>query len=169
MKHFVIILILTILTVLPLTAIETGNIELGEARENEILYLLEEEKLARDLYTVLADQWNLRIFSNIAQSEETHRKRIQDLADIYDLEYEVLPTGVFVLSEIQMLYDQLLISGLEGPTEALEAGYAVEVMDIEDLEQMLENDYPDDVVLALERLKAGSENHLAAFTKQLSR
>ena len=32
----------------------------------------EEEKLARDVYMVLYEQWNLPIFSNIANSEQAH-------------------------------------------------------------------------------------------------
>jgi hypothetical protein len=37
-----------------------------------LTYMREEEKVARDVYLSLNDTWNLRIFKNIAASEQTH-------------------------------------------------------------------------------------------------
>ena len=37
-----------------------------------LLFMRKEEKLARDVYLVLFDKWGLRVFENIAQSEQRH-------------------------------------------------------------------------------------------------
>ena len=38
-----------------------------------LLFMREEEKLARDVYTALDAKWNINAFSNIASSEQTPR------------------------------------------------------------------------------------------------
>ena len=55
-----------------------------EERE-DLLYMREEEKLARDVYTTLYEKWNMQIFANIAQSEQTHTEAVRDLLDKYSI------------------------------------------------------------------------------------
>ena len=50
-----------------------------------LLYMREEEKLAHDVYVTLYDQWGLRIFSNISQSEQAHTDAVKTLLDRYEL------------------------------------------------------------------------------------
>lgn len=163
-------MILAILATGTLAAIENGSSTgLSEAHIQDLTYLMEEEKLARDLYAELGEYWNLRVFNNITGSEETHRSRVEELAIEYDLEYQVLPPGEFTDPELQQLYRELLAKGLKSVTDALEVGRSVEVLDIEDLDSMLERNPPEDVTLVYQRLRSGSEKHLAAFERQLDR
>ena len=148
-----------------LTAVETAGKEVSQ----EILFLLEEEKMARDLYTALGEEWNLRVFTNIAKAEETHRSRMEDLAETYNLTYTTGVPGVFVNEELQSLYNELLAKGLTSAKDALEVGRMVEITDIEDIDVMIAGNPPEDVRLVLDRLRAGSESHLDAFERQLSR
>jgi hypothetical protein len=39
---------------------------------NQLKYMLEEEKLVRDIYTVYSISYNLSQFENIAESEQNH-------------------------------------------------------------------------------------------------
>jgi len=48
-----------------------------------------------------------------------------------------------------------------------EVGVAIEELDIKDLNKMLETVTQDDVAVMMQNLIAGSENHLAAFQRQL--
>ena len=41
-----------------------------------LLFMLEEEKLARDTYTYLEDLWELNQFSNIKKSEQSHMNAV---------------------------------------------------------------------------------------------
>ena len=47
-------------------------VQLTEAEENHILYMREEEKLARDVYLTLYELWGAEIFANISESEQQH-------------------------------------------------------------------------------------------------
>ena len=46
--------------------------------EAQLLYLIEEEKLAHDVYTVLGDLWGGNVFVNIAASEISHQDAVSN-------------------------------------------------------------------------------------------
>ncbi len=48
-------------------------------------FMVEEEKLARDVYLTMFEEWDFRIFENIARSEQTHMDAIRTLLDRYDV------------------------------------------------------------------------------------
>ena len=78
------------------------NISESPLSETEIAGLVlmrEEEKLARDVYITLGEKWGIRIFTNIANSEQTHTDAVKVLLDRYDLEDPVKDDsiGVFIL------------------------------------------------------------------------
>jgi hypothetical protein len=76
--------------------------------------------------------------------------------------------GVFPDPIFQDLYDQFIAQGNVSLYEALIVGKTIEEIDIADLEaQLLIVDNPD-IIRVYSNLKAGSENHLAAFIKCLS-
>ena len=50
-----------------------------------ITYIREEEKLARDVYLTLYDQYKSQIFANISESEQNHMDAIKGLIDKYGL------------------------------------------------------------------------------------
>jgi len=53
--------------------------ELSSDEVEAISWMREEEKLARDVYLALYQKWNLRIFWNIAASEQRHMDAIGTL------------------------------------------------------------------------------------------
>ena len=132
----------------------------------QLLYLIEEEKLARDVYAYFAANVTSMKFANIARSEQTHMDQIAAILKTYKYFNPTLTRapGVFRDASLQSLYNELIASGKVGIVEAFEVGVAIEVMDIKDLEEMLEDSMPADMKYALGRLLAGSKNHLAAFS-----
>ena len=132
-----------------------------------LTFIVQEEKLAHDLYVQLASTSGAQQFANIVNSESTHISLVQGLLVSYNI---VDPTvglaeGEFVNQDLQALYDSLLASGSVDRAGAIAAGIAVEEKDIADIEVMLASDLPSDVVSVLERLLSGSQNHLAAFQR----
>jgi hypothetical protein len=132
-----------------------------------LTFIVQEEKLAHDLYVQLASTSGAQQFANIVNSESTHISLVQGLLVSYDI---VDPTvglaeGEFVNQDLQALYDTLLASGSVDRAGAIAAGIAVEEKDIADIEVMLASELPSDVVSVLERLLSGSQNHLAAFLR----
>ena len=135
-----------------------------------ILYMREEEKLARDVYYRLYEQWGLLIFSNIGSSEHTHTDAVKALIDKYELEDPASSeTGTFSNAELQALYDTLVAEGSISPQAALEVGAAIEEIDILDLQDYLAATYNEDIQLVYENLMKGSRNHLRAFVATLAR
>jgi len=137
---------------------------------SDLIYMREEERLAHDVYTKLADVWGVRIFSNIAVSEQRHTDAVAVLLDRYGVPDPAssLPAGTYSIPELQELYDQLIEQGTQSLTEAFEVGRLIEVTDIADLEERIAHTTQSDVLTVYENLLAGSENHLAAFTSQLT-
>jgi hypothetical protein len=136
-----------------------------------LIHMRIEEKLARDVYTVLGEKWNARVFLNIKLSEQTHMDAVKRLLDRYAIT-DPLTTdevGVFPDEHFQTLYNQLVEKGSISLTEALKVGVQIEELDIEDLEYQLTNvvDNPD-IIRVYTNLKKGSENHLAAFNRNLN-
>lgn len=139
---------------------------LTTTQKAQLKYLIEEEKLARDVYTYLAGKTTTRKFSNIARSEQTHMNYIASLLLKYK---QSNPTtgkaaGVFVNKDIQSLYNTLTVQGSAGTLQAYAVGVKIEEVDIASLKELLLKPMPADVKAALELLLAASYNHLEAFT-----
>lgn len=135
-----------------------------------IQFMREEEKLARDVYQTLYEQYPLRPFLNISKSEQAHMDAILYLIDTYELEDPAgdNPKGVFVNQDLQVLYNDLIEQGSESREEALKVGALIEEVDIIDLEEALEETARnEDVVRVFTNLCRASERHLKAFVRVL--
>lgn len=137
----------------------------------EILFMHEEEKLARDVYRHLGKKWDLRPFQNIQRSEQAHVDAMQQLIDRYDLTARSASAdeGVFANRELQALYTKLVADGEASETAALRVGAYVEEVDIEDLDRILAKTQNEDLKQVAENLRFASCNHLRAFVRNLSR
>ena len=135
-----------------------------------LLFMREEEKLARDVYLTLFDQWNLSIFKNIAASESTHMDAILALLDSYGIDDPAAgkAVGEFTDPDLQALYDQLVAQGSQSLSDALKVGAAIEEIDILDLEERIALTDMADIIVVYESLLKGSRNHLRSFTKTLA-
>jgi hypothetical protein len=145
-----------------------GEIAAGELSDSEaagIIYMLEEEKLARDVYLTLQEKWGMNILGNIARSEETHMGAVKTLIDRYNLIDPVAGNaiGEFTDRDLQSLYDELVEKGSQSLQAALEVGAAIEEIDIIDLEQYMAQTDEQDIQRVYENLLQGSKNHLRSF------
>lgn len=133
-----------------------------------LLYLIEEEKLAHDVYTVLGEKWGGNTFSNILASESTHQDQVLNLLNSYGLtDPRSSEIGVFVNPDLQALYDQLIAQGMTSQAEAYKVGVLIEETDITDLTTAINSTSDATIVATLEKLRSASESHLAAFSKKL--
>jgi len=147
----------------PLALIPAG--ELNQAETDALLFMWEEEKLARDVYTTLGTIWTKPLFSNIASSEQTHMDAVKELLDRYGLAAPSDGTaGVFVNTELQALYTQLVAQGSLSELDAVKVGAAIEEIDILDLQERLPQTDQADIEQVFNSLLTGSYNHLNAFS-----
>lgn len=145
-----------------LDAIPTSDLTPEEAAA--LLFMREEEKLARDVYTQLYALWGQPVFQNIAASEQAHMDEIKVLMDRYGLADPALGPGQFTDPNLQALYDQLMAQGSISVTDALNVGVLIEQTDIADLQARLAQTDNADLQLVFTNLMNGSYNHLAAFS-----
>lgn len=137
------------------------------AQKLQLQYLVEEEKLARDVYAYLAANVTSQKFSNIVKSEQTHMDNISALLKKYSYfnPTTTRAAGVFRDPELQALYNQLTAEGSVSVAAAFAVGVKIEELDISDLQKMMVAPAPADMAAAMALLLKGSQNHLAAFSR----
>lgn len=142
---------------------------LTDREEHWLILMREEEKLARDVYQTLGDMWGMRIFSNIASSEQTHTDAIKTLLERYGVNDPVADdtVGVFTDPEMQKLYDNLTDQGSESLLSALIVGATIEDLDIDDLDKAMAENTKEDIEIVYQNLQKGSRNHMRAFVRQI--
>lgn len=136
-----------------------------------LMYMREEEKLARDVYIALGKKWNTRVFENISSAEQTHMDAVLLLLNKYNIQDPVGNNGpgVFTNQKLQALYNQLVTQGSLSSVEAFRMGTTIEDLDIYDLENALGFVQNADVKMVYGNLLRGSENHLRAFYRNVLR
>lgn len=133
-----------------------------------LIYLIEEEKLAHDVYTVLGDMWGSNVFTNILASETQHQEQVLSLLNTYGLsDPRSTELGVFTNPDLQALYDQLIAQGSTSVTDAYKVGVLIEETDIADLSEAMSTTSDQTILSTLQSLLSASENHLAAFQRKL--
>lgn len=144
--------------------------KITEEEKASLKYMVEEEKLAMDVYDEMFKLYGLKIFDNINQSEIRHVEAISNLIEKYGLENPIddnLP-GEFENEEIQQLYGDLIELGKSSKLQAINVGLIIEKKDIKDIQTYLDLiDEQKDIELVYENLLNGSINHLEAFLKEV--
>ena len=149
-----------------LNSIDKSSI--SQAEIDSIIWMREEEKLAKDVYTTLGQVWGLSIFTNISSAEQSHTDSVKTLIDRYGLMDPITDEtiGVFQNETFSKLYQDLVKQGSISLVEALKVGALIEELDIKDLQERATT--TADIDLVFQNLERGSRNHLRAFTRQLS-
>jgi len=144
--------------------------ELSESEIKGLLQMREEEKLARDVYLSLHQDWAHRIFQNIASSEQRHMDAVKTLLDKYNMLDPVIDdtVGVFSDTKIQNLYFELVQKGRISLVHALQVGALIEDLDIFDLKEFILVADNVDIKTVYQNLLKGSRNHMRSFVSQLS-
>ncbi|MBU2549395.1 MAG: DUF2202 domain-containing protein [Proteobacteria bacterium] len=142
---------------------------LNDEEKQGMRFMIEEEKLARDVYLVLYDQWKIPAFSNIAQSEQQHMNAIRALLTKYELPDPTAGAerGEFKDADLKALYLKLVQSGRQSEAAALHVGATIEDLDIRDLQENIKKTDNQDIRTVYQNLTKGSRNHLRAFNGQI--
>jgi len=142
-----------------------GSGTLTSSEKTALAGMADEEKLALDLYTVLAARYPNDVqFSRIARAESMHLTAVRTLMTRYAVTDPTagLPAGSFANAATTSLYTSLLVSATSDAT-ALAAGVAVEKADIAALDAAKAGVTAPDVVAVYTNLLTASQRHLAAF------
>ena len=147
------------------------NDQLSAQEVQSLQWMVEEEKLASDIYQELYERWGLKTFFNIgAKSEVQHIKAVSSLLTAYGVENPSLSArGKFSNPDLQSLYNNLLAQGSQSLEQALYVGAAIEELDIRDLQDAINETQQADIIQVYQNLMKGSSQHLSAFMQQIER
>ncbi|MDP3912892.1 MAG: DUF2202 domain-containing protein [Bacteroidota bacterium] len=144
----------------------TGTVT--EAEAAGLLFMREEEKMARDVYSYLYLKYKLPVFNNISKSETAHMSSVLRLIAGFKItDNSNNNSGEFTDTQIAELYKQLITMGNVSVIDALKVGVLIEQTDIADLKNELLAVENASVKTVYSNLLKGSEAHLKAFTWNL--
>lgn len=132
----------------------------------DLQFTREEERMARDLYTALAEKYDQAVpFSRIKLSEQRHFDAVGTLLTRYGVSDPSAgkAAGTYAYPELQKLYDGWLAQGNTSLDAAYDVGVALEKRDVADLKKIAASTKDVTAKSLFTRLGAASEHHLAAF------
>jgi hypothetical protein len=138
------------------------------SEKTSLLFMLEEEKLARDTYTYINNIWAINEFANIQKSEQAHMTAIQNLLEAYKISYTILPEGEFENQDLQNYYNQFVIDGAASKSNAFQIGATIEDLDIIDLQEYISISENNALIDVFKSLECGSRNHLRSFVQGIT-
>lgn len=149
----------------------SATLPLSAEEEADLLFMREEEKLARDVYLTFYDLYEgLTVFSNIASSEQNHMDAMLKLLKKYKLGDPAAgkEIGEFTNSDLQHLYDHTLIPwGETSALDALAVGALIEEKDMVDIQAAIERSQQAHIDAVYATLLCGSRNHLRSFVQNI--
>lgn len=152
-------------------AVGDGKVALfSEAELQELAFLLEEEKLANNLYEAFYAETGATVFRQVARSEDKHFSALLKQAEKAGIDTDDILSrgdGDFVSAELQALHDDLLARGSVSREAALEVGIFIERTDMIDLAAARDAVEGTKLSEVYDRLLDGSANHLGAFEAAL--
>lgn len=170
----------------------SGSTTVDENERLHLVFMREEEKLARDVYITLGIKYPaLSIFGNITKSEERHTCSVCDVLDKYGITDPVKSDNVGVFSGEEFgwyfteKFEELTRKGEASALDALYVGAFIEELDMLDINQCPQvivetiesigsvsecgKIYTDnaDIQRLYQSLLEGSESHLRAYVKNI--
>ena len=140
-----------------------------ESDIHSLQFMREEEKLARDVYLKLYDEYGITQFANIAKSEQKHTDSVYNLMNLFGVQDTALEApGLFADPLLQDMYDALIDWGMQSRVAAYNVAITIEVVDIADLDHAIEATENPDMIRVFNNLRNGSFKHLAAFSSGLA-
>jgi len=174
MKKIIVLAVLSIGLLISCSSDDDNNIaeeestELTQTEIEDLSFLREEEKLARDVYIFSYNKYQIEVFNSISNSEQMHMNSVLSLMNIYGIPDSASEEiGVFNNQDLQDIYDSLIIQSDISSLEALTVGAIIEDLDINDIDLFINNTTKEDILTVYDKLTCGSKNHIRSYTSQL--
>lgn len=136
-----------------------------------LLWMREEEKLARDVYIAMTGAHPAaKVFSNIAAAEQKHFDAIGRKLALYGIPDVALPdVGAFYDQDLQQMYFDFVAEGSVSYLDALFVGVAIEEADLVDLTVAIDGTDSRPLKRTYSHLLIGSQHHLDSFIRLLEK
>ncbi len=157
-------------TPIPSAGAATATAIVDDTRTADLAFSRNEERMARDLYTLFGQTYDAAIFTKISTREQQHFDTVRALVTSHGITDPAAgqPAGTYANADLQKLYDQWKAQGLTSLQDAYAVGVALEQTDIADLQGILVRDSEADVQRVFTHLLAGSQHHLDTFTNAVN-
>ncbi len=149
-------------------AADVTPLTLSPAVQAALLFQIDEERMAGELYRAWGAKWDLAPFANIPLAEVRHETVLRQLATRAGLALPAAVPGQFASAEVQKRHDDLLPLGLASADGALRAAAYVEEVDIADLRTLLASTDSAALRELSAMLETASGHHLGAFVGLLA-
>lgn len=136
------------------------------AEQNDLLYMIEKEKMMRNIYKTMFQEYNVELFQSIYQAKESHLSLLSSKIDKYDVHNPLVYSAEneFENSSLQLVYDDFLAKKLIYEIEALNFVKNMEERHINYVETTVSQvDGNDDIVSVYNVILLGSQAHLDAL------
>lgn len=143
---------------------------LTDAEKNHVLWMREESKVARDLYTFLFNRWGIPVFKKKMVKEQVNMDRSLTIINKYGLTDPIVKDeqGIYSKENFRQMYVELAMRGNSSLPEALRAAAITEELDIMELEDALQNTITNpDLKSIYNTMAVSSRNHLRAIIEQI--
>jgi len=133
-----------------------------------LIYMLEEEKLIRDVNKGFFEKYNHQIFKNAFQSHQAQISQIECLLKHYNIKYSINEReGLFTNLNIQQYYNDFYNQGNLSLILALKGSITLEELNVFDLGEYMNFTKNTAILEIFKHLSCLSKNHLRNFTKEL--
>ncbi len=107
--------------------VQAATPSISPTTKAQLIYIIQEEKLARDVYAALAATGIGQKFSNITPSEQTHIDLIAGLMKTYGVANPItgLKAGAFKDSKLTALYKTVMTKAALSPADAIAVGVLI--------------------------------------------
>lgn len=159
--------------------------------EEHLVFMREEEKLARDVYTTFSIMYpRARAFGQIDNSEQKHTDAVKRLLDKYGIEDPSTDDNIGAFTGdnygeyFTERFEQFIERGSNNVLDAMYVGAFIEELDMIDIRQCnqaildanpdvtecgLDTTKQTDIQRTMTNLLNGSKNHLRAYVRQIER
>lgn len=142
------------------------------SKESIVLYLLEQEKLAHDVYRSLDTMWVTDIFNRVANEEYQHVGKLSAVAAEFMINvpnhFNEYPMGQFIDTKLRRLYGELMAAANFSLEDAYRACAALEERKMYDLKVALKEPNFELENLTYKALLLGSEDNFKVFVRALN-
>lgn len=148
-----------------------SQITISAEESKQVIQILEQRKMARDLYYKLYKTWHSDTFKRLSDSEQIYLNSLKKLTTKLNI---IDPTiddtkGVFSSDYITKLYIDFSKIGLSSDYEAFRIAATVQDLMINDINQLLNSSSDKSIIDAMNNTKQGSISHLRACNREIKK
>jgi hypothetical protein len=134
-----------------------------------LIWMREEEKLSRDVYTNLWKKWETKIFLDVAAVEQIHMDSIKLILEKYWIDDPVKDDSIWIFSSfaIKKLYDDFIFQWNKSLLDAFILAADAESLDILYISDLVKQTQNQDIISLYNTLIIWSRNHLRNYVKEI--